>query len=147
MHDYSDFLDIPVYISPLTTSGRLYKTHIDNAPLCILTSEDEMEYIEFLAKIIKAINYDIEKDCNIRVFDENDIIGLKDIVNMDSPEYILVFGLELKRFDVQAVLKAYDWNRFENFSLLHSYGLRSLFNNQRYKKLLWSQLKTGFDGK
>jgi len=146
MHDYTDFHDIPVYISPEATAGTLHNAHINGAPITILLEREETGLLDFLAKIIKAIGYDLDKDCNIRLFSGDDYIALKDIIKEDAPGYILAFGIDNKRVDTQAALKDYNWNRFENFAFLHSYSLRDLNKNQVFKKLLWSKLKEEFNG-
>jgi len=148
MENYTDFFDTPVYLSPDSTVGELYNDRfIDGATIGVLLKKNESAHIGFLSKIIKAIGFDIERDCNVRLFEDSDTIDLKEIVKNDKVKYIFAFGLEIDSFDVQAILKRYNWNRFENFSLLHSYSLTNLQQNQKYKMILWSQLQKQFNEK
>ena len=145
-----DYLDFPIYKIHDNSKGELVKKNeFSHSYLSILISEPDnsKENIEFLKKIISALNISWDSDCRLRVFSNNDKIDFSKILDEDKSNYIIGFGFQPDQFNTQAILKINKWNKFNSFNLLISYKLSGLKNNIANKRTLWNELQHEFNGK
>jgi len=150
MHKNKDYIDFPIYKMTENSEGELIKTNkFSYAYLTILIpeSDNSNNNIEFLKKIISALDISWESDCRIRVFKNDKRINLAKIFYNDNSNYLIAFGFATDQFDTQAILKINKWNNFNSFNLLLSYSLAELIDNNTNKRILWNELKSKFNGK
>lgn len=137
----NDFFDSEIYKIKPSTGGEIFHGDIDNkSKISILVYKSGIndKNIELLQNILKAINISWQNDVIVRQFKENDYINISIIKNNDKPQYILSFGIDVDKFDVQFNLKKDEWIIFENYKLLLSASLNDLNNNRDLKLKLWN---------
>ena len=150
MSKNKEYIDFPVYKLQERSEGELVKKNkYSYAYLTILIPESDntTKNIEFLKKIISALNISWDSDCRIRIFNNNVKIALASIAYNDKSKYYIAFGVSPEQFDIQAILKINKWNNFNSFNILLSYKLDQLIDNNTNKRILWNELKSKFDGK
>jgi hypothetical protein len=94
-----------------------------------------------LTAIIKAIQFDIEKDCRIIKADGN--IDLSSLVHTPY-QYLLVFGFAPENIGFQISPLLYHPLKFDQMTAVFSDGLDVLANDKLKKAKLWSTLQSIF---
>lgn len=145
----SFFSNTDVYDIKDSTEGLLInKNDIRKSQLSILLKKDDHsdESMDFLSNILKAIGFDINADCTLRIFDEDELVSLSKVLFLDKSKYIISFGIATSQFDSQATIAKDRWNHFDSFSLIVSNKLDDIKNNINLKRNLWVELKKVFNG-
>jgi len=145
----SFFSNTDVYDIKDSTEGlRVNKNEVRESKLSILLQKGDHsdESMDFLSNILKAIGFDINTDCTVRIFDEDELVSLSKVLFLDKSKYILSFGIATSQFDSQATIAKDRWNHFDSFSLIVSNKLDDIKNNINLKRNLWVELKKVFNG-
>lgn len=150
MLENKDYIDFPVYKISDNSKGKLVKSNeFSHAYLTILIPENDNSSanLDFLKKIISALNISWESDCRIRSFQIYTKIDIYKILHEDKSKYILSFGFAPENFNSQAILNTNKWNKFNSFKMLLSFTLSGLKDNNVNKRILWNELQKEFNGK
>ena len=145
----SFFSNTDVYDIKDSTEGlRVNKNDIRESQISILLHKEDHsdESMDFLSNILKAIGFDINTDCTVRIFDEDELVSISKVLFLDKSKYILSFGIAASQFDSQAAIAKEQWNHFDSFSLIVSNKLDDIKNNINLKRNLWVELKKVFNG-
>ena len=145
----SFFSNTDVYDIKDSTEGlRVNNNDVRETQLSILLQKGDYsdESMDFLSNILKAIEFDINADCAVRVFDKDESVSLSKVFSLDKSKYIISFGIATSQFDTQATIAKDRWNHFDNFSLIISNKLDGIKNNINLKRNLWVELKKVFNG-
>lgn len=142
----SDFLDFDVYPNMSNTNDLNY-IHDNNAKnTLIVVHSTDIDSLEFLTKILKAINFDITQDVILLSIDKGQKVRLTDIkknVN-NSIENVLLFGISSDELGVQFNLPSYYSLKINNTNFLRADALATVSKNQTKKKQLWQSLQKMF---
>jgi len=145
----NEFYDYSIYDIPKSTLGDIInKQETSNSRITILlnNSENNNELLDFLSKIIQAIGLDMKTDCILREIDltKKEKINIANIQSTDKTKTVIGFGFLKNNILTQALIQDYNWNVFDNFSLLLTHELSEIKTNVDYKRNLWINLKKKF---
>lgn len=103
---------------------------------------------EKLGAIIKAINYDINEDCYICIFDDHKVnLPIGPILRKLEIKDLIVFGVNPKEIGFYIQAKLYTNFNFENVSFILSHRIHEMNANRQFKLALWGCLQKQFLGK
>lgn len=142
----SDFLKFDVFpnISISEDLNFIYK-NIAKKTLIVINSNDK-DNLDFLTKILKAIQFDITQDVILLALDKGKVVRLTDInknVNV-LMENVLLFGVSPKMLSLQFNLPKYYDLKINDILFLGADTLSTITKNQAKKKQLWLALQKIF---
>ncbi len=142
----ADFLDFDIY-PHLSQDNSLNLIHNGNAKnMLIVINDSDLNNIEFLSKILKAIQFDIEKDVILWALPPKKMFNLTHLRKNtpNSIDKILLFDVLPERLSLQFKLPIYFITKINDTTFLSSDSLSSISKNQAKKKQLWEALQQLF---
>jgi DNA polymerase III psi subunit len=112
----------------------------------IVANSDDAEQLDFLAKILKAIQYDISEDVILFSLEKGKIVNLTAFKKNNTTEinYVLLFGVEANQLDLQFKLPNYYPLKVNEMTFLAADSLGSISKNKALKMKLWENLQQLF---
>ena len=108
-------------------------------------SEQEDALKDFLAKILKAVHYDIEKDILLVKLTPEQHFSLALLCQEKDIEHCISFGVPPKRLGLQIqVTTLYQAFKFRDIVFVFAHSLSDIQTNSKWKGLLWKQLQDVF---
>lgn len=112
----------------------------------IIVNNNNAEELDFLGKILKAIQYDISEDVILFPLEKEKHINLS-AFNKKFPteiDFVLLFGIEANQLDLQFKLPNYYPLKVNNMTFLSADSLASISKNKNLKMKLWGNLQQLF---
>ncbi len=109
--------------------------------------EERNAQIEFLKKILAAVQLDFDKDvvaCNITSPQD---FGFAKIYELYHPRHFLCFGMEGSQLGFQAEIPPYSPAHIRKTNILLANDLKTIESDSSKKKLLWNALQQIFKPK
>lgn len=112
----------------------------------IVTNNADAEQLDFLAKILKAIQYDISQDVVLFSLEKEKKINLTAFKKKNDFEinHILLFGVDINQLDLQFKLPNYYPLKVNEITFLGADSLGSISKNKALKMKLWEKLQQLF---
>ncbi len=141
----SYFINTDVFIIP--DIGKLDSHCPEKTRLLVFCEkEDFQSHSDLLHNILKAINFENDKNACILKLDKQSSVNVASITS-DSITHVLSFGLSPKNLCLNAGFKANRFYKTESFSILLTHSLNQLEENKNYKMALWNALQNTFTPK
>jgi DNA polymerase III psi subunit len=141
-----DFLNFDVFPN-VKTDGYVTCIYEKNAKkTLIIVDNNDAEELDFLAKILKAIQYDISEDVILFPLEKGKHINLS-AFNKNLPTeiyFVLLFGVEVNQLGLQFKLPNYYPLKVNNMTFLSADTLASISKNKSLKMKLWQNLQQLF---
>ena len=144
----SDFLDLDIFPS-LSDTPKIELIYQGNAKnTLIVVDNNDSAQIEFLAKILKAIHYDISQDVILFPLNKESRINLTLFKKNAQTDFqaVLLFGVAPSQLDLQFKLPNYYPIKINEMTFLAADSLEIISKNQSNKKQLWQVLQQMFLG-
>jgi hypothetical protein len=140
----SDFLNFDIY-QLQNNADNLEIIHDNNArhTLILMTSKDK-EQLDFLGKILKAVQYDITQDVLLISLPQETQIDLTKMMRDVDISRVILFGIPLKDIGIHYNLPNYRPVTINSKTFLLAEKLGQISNNQLKKKDLWNALQKVF---
>jgi len=100
------------------------------------------ELKKMLSNLIKALKLEADQ---VEQHWITNSFSLSKSLSASNTKHVLVFGLSPRDLHLQLSPKHHVVHRFQQFSLLFSYGLEELMLHSNMKRELWSALKEQFE--
>ena len=110
--------------------------------ICIKKTELNETNVLFLEKIIKAIGFDLNTQCELAFFENDQQHLFTQFLSLPGSGKTILFGQFHSQFDFQFHIKLNEWINLSRYSILFSYDLAALLNDQAKKQELWKALKS-----
>lgn len=112
----------------------------------IVTNSDDAEQLDFLGKILKAIQYDISQDVVLFPLEKGKIVNLTAFKKKNAAEinYVLLFGVDINQLDLQFKLPNYYPLKISEITFLAADSLGAISKNKVLKMKLWEKLQQLF---
>lgn len=136
----ADFFDFETYLLPQDELLSLEQN--PSKTILIYLKGAKEEEIQFLGKVLKAVNRDIEKDTYL--INDLDTPTLKTINKLVDFTKVLVFGMNPKEIGLHVRINPYQLFSFQDKQFLFSQSLNTIANNVEQKKIFWAQLQLMF---
>jgi len=103
----------------------------------------------FLDKILKAIDYDLDRDAVTYYKTPQQHLSLVDLHREGTFQHILLFGLTPAQFDLDLDVSLYEATTWENTQFLYADGLEAIYRERQAggkekSARLWAMLKQTF---
>lgn len=144
----SDFLNFDIFPS-LSDTPKIELIYQGNAKnTLIVVDNNDSAQIEFLAKILKAIHYDISQDVILFPLNKESRINLTLFKKNAQTDFqaVLLFGVAPSQLDLQFKLPNYYPIKINEMTFLAADSLEIISKNQSNKKQLWQVLQQMFLG-
>ena len=140
----SDFLNFDIY-QLQNNADNLEIIHDNNArhTLILMNSKDK-EQLDFLGKILKAVQYDITQDVLLISLPQETQIDLTKMMRDVDISSILLFGIPLSKVGIHYNLPNYRPITINSTTYLLAEQLGQISKNQMKKKELWTALQKVF---
>ena len=140
----SDFLNFDIY-QLQNNADNLEIIHDNNArhTLILMNSKDK-EQLDFLGKILKAVQYDITQDVLLISLPQETQIDLTKMMRDVDISRVILFGIPLKDIGIHHNLPNYRPVTINSKTFLLAEKLGQISNNQLKKKDLWNALQKVF---
>jgi|AntRauTorckE5430_2_1112549.scaffolds.fasta_scaffold01519_6 DNA polymerase III psi subunit len=141
-----DFLNFDVFPN-LKVNDVVTCIYEKNAKKTLIVVNDKnAEELDFLAKILKAIQYEISEDVILFPLQKDKRINLSAFNKNLTTEidFILLFGVEASQLDLQFKLPNYYPLKVNNMTFLSADNLASISKNKNLKMKLWQNLQQLF---
>lgn len=138
----STFLDYSFF--NIGDSSEMEYSGENNKSLLIVLQENEEREEElklFLAKILTAIKYDINKDVYLVTLNHEKGISLSTICQKSNSTLAIVFGYKPTQLGIYAKLRNYVFTEINNISFLFCDSLKEISKQNNLKAALWDALK------
>ncbi|GLR17366.1 hypothetical protein [Portibacter lacus] len=139
----SYFYDFDIYISSEEDiPSALLQGDNEKKLLVIVNAADyTAENKAFLAKILSAISYDLDKDANVLVLPKEKSYSVTSLIKNGFYTNVLIFGINLK--DIGFSVSTYLYAPFEiaGKTYLINHPLEKVKSSVDFKKSLWTALQ------
>lgn len=138
-----EYFDFSIYSINNPKKSEIIKA--DNVKVHILIylpeSQNKIENIEFLNKIIDSISINTKKNYVIVEVEDSIPIDINDDKQKFSPSFIIAFGIDIQSLSINAKLEQRNWNHFDTFSFMMFDEIEKVKNSADLKKNLWDKIK------
>ena len=110
----------------------------------LLYNESEAEQVPFLAKILAAIQLDMEKDVIVFPSTNTQTFSLSDISESHSLKKAIIFGFPPQHIGLQVQFQKYQLYTIKGIQYLFVDSLQEIENTKAKKSLLWGALQQLF---
>jgi hypothetical protein len=109
MSSSNHFIDFPIFQTPEynTCSGSRRGENQRNTLILFAAGEDTDDLNAFLAKILAAVNLDLQKDVLLLPLPEDEPLHASSIVRREKIETVIIFGLPFHRLGVHLAASLY----------------------------------------
>lgn len=107
-------------------------------------SEQIVEIIAFLTKMLKAVQYNIETDVVLLGINENISVPFAQLKSDFFVKKIISFGVSKEQFSIHGNIRQYVPTKVGNYEFLLSDSLDVLMSHNAKKRQLWGGLKQLF---
>jgi hypothetical protein len=134
-----------IFLSPEKNLRDLDSAALQKRVWIVAAQEAESATMQdFLAKILLAVQRDLQQDAFFYEVDANDSLQLATAFQVSRPEQILVFGLRPEQIGLRVQVQAYQSFDFQGVRWLFADPLGVLEPDKTKKGLLWTALKGMF---
>ncbi len=140
-----EFTNFEIYPTFTTTPFYVY-TQNDKKTLIVYikNTEKEDEMLVFLAKIFRAIKYELESDVILVGIDANQQHTFSALFKGNEVEKVVCFGVKSQQLSIAANIPSYVLTALGNYQFLLADKLEILIKNNAKKRQLWSCLQNMF---
>jgi DNA polymerase III psi subunit len=141
-----DFLNFDVFPN-IDTNDIVTCIYEKNAKkTLIVVNNNDAEELDFLSKILKAIQYEMSEDVILFSLEKNKKINISAFKKNQALaiDYILLFGVEASQLDLQFKLPSYYPLQVNKITFLSADSLAAISKNKNLKMKLWQTLQQLF---
>ena len=140
-----DFFSTNLYIVSDEKKSDLNFRGSNQKGLVIVYRADNIPLYEpFLAKILNAVQYDLQQDTTLIELRENQNFSFKNISNSLSPKHLISLGVTPKNLGLNLTDQLYKPRNIENCCFLFTDKLSEIADDKNKKSALWGCLQTMF---
>lgn len=139
----SSFFDFKVFLPPEGTFS-LIGQHQKQVTIVSNHSEEGVEEIDFLRKILAAAKFDLEMDTALIQLKNKQSWQFVTYQKQKQSNYCLSFGVAPQRMGLQFNIQYYQPITYLNCTFLFAHSLAELQENVAYKGALWKCLQQLF---
>jgi len=110
----------------------------------LLYKDSEAEQVPFLAKILAAVQLDMEQDVIVFPSTDTQTFSLSDISESHSFKKAIIFGFAPQHIGLQVQFQKYQLYAIKDIQYLFADSLQEIENDKAKKGLLWGALQQLF---
>lgn len=134
---------VPIYSLSESNPELISSLGAGKKGLFVLISDgDWAKFDAFIAKILKAIDFDIEKDVCIFPVSVGKTLAWSDLDGYPSWSHLWIAGEKL--LSVNMDIQPYQWVSIHQKHIIFTHAIAQIESNASYKKLLWDALRMMF---
>jgi len=140
-----DFFNFEFY--PVKNSAQQLKSVLGSnqkSLLLIGTEISRPEDIDFLSKVLKAIQYDYPNDIALLDIAATGTLNLTEVFQQLEPKEIILFGESPMKHGLHIKVPYYEWFKWQDWHILRVESLTTLQTQVQKKKAFWGCLKSHF---
>ena len=108
--------------------------------------EEQLELRQFLAKVLQAIQIDLDQDTLFINNKHGQKCAASDFIKKYSPQFFLLFGIDPKSIGIQFQLPAYHWIQHQETRFLRADAVAKIYEERQnggkeMSAKLWRALK------
>ena len=147
----TSFLDYKVFVAGDTDKHQnaLHGKHAKGLLLLFLAHEQQAELLDFLKKILSAIQFDLELDTAYLVINESEAVNVASLATQNALNKVICFGLPLPQLGFHFEIPPYYPFKHQGVTYLFADDLQTIFEERQNggKKLsgaLWKCMQEIF---